>query len=179
MYSEDTCQNTDSFLEHLYVQYCRFVYNEAWKYHSNEFDVDDLVQEVWLNLCNKSEVLRSFSKAQMTAYLSVAVRHTAISVVRRQHAEISLEEINAIAYCELDYIHENVDRTIRIQLFRQLWPTVPPRTREILERKYILQESDEEIALHIGVRKNSVRTYLTRARREAYAILHGQIREHL
>lgn len=178
MHGTDVMVRTDAHLECLYNEYSRFVYKEAWKFHNNTFDVDDLVQEVWLKLCRKVDLLTGYSSAQLNAYLSVVVRNTAISSARKRHIHLSLDEADNIPYFEAEALHDNIDRLIRIQVFRQLWPSVPPQARELLERKYILQESDAEIAYEMGIHKNSVRMYLTRARKTAHAIL-SQHREAL
>ena len=46
-----------------------------------------------------------------------------------------------------------------------------------MESKYILQLSDKEIAKELDLAPQSVRSFLTRARRKAYAILKGEIED--
>ena len=43
----------------------------------------------------------------------------------------------------------------------------------VLESKYILELSDEEIAKELNIATKSVRSYLTRARRKAFAMMKG------
>lgn len=39
------------FIHELYETYSRLIYKEAWKYFDSIYDVEDLVQEVWIKLC--------------------------------------------------------------------------------------------------------------------------------
>lgn len=54
---------------------------------------------------------------------------------------------------------------------------LPERDKALLESKYILQLSDKEIAKELDLAPQSVRSFLTRARRKAYAILKGEIED--
>ena len=47
---------------------------------------------------------------------------------------------------------------------------LPERDNLLLEAKYILQLKDEEIAKQFNISQQSVRTYIMRARRKAYAL---------
>ena len=47
----------DAFIHELYETYSRLIYKEAWKYFDSLYDVEDLVQEVWIKLCQKADQL--------------------------------------------------------------------------------------------------------------------------
>ena len=47
---------------------------------------------------------------------------------------------------------------------------LPDKYRDLLNYKYLLELTDAEIAELIGIKKDSVRQYLTRARRAVYAL---------
>lgn len=95
--------------------------------------------------------------------------------MRKQHKECPLEYADSIAYQEAELLNNIMDRKTQVEVFRKVWPSVPANAREILERKYILNESDAEIAEAMGIGKNSVRMALTRARKTALAALKGKI----
>lgn len=167
--------NYDAFIRELYETYSRLIYKEAWKYFDSIYDVEDLVQEVWIKLCQKVDQLHDFSKARLVSYIATAVKNNAISMMRKQHKECPLEYADSIAYQEAEFLNNIMDRKMRVEAFRKIWPSVPAGSREILERKYILNESDAEIADAMGIGKNSVRMTLTRARKTALAALEGKI----
>lgn len=163
--------DSDSFFPQFYREYQQFVYQQAWKYTSAAFDVDDLVQDVWLKLCQKCELLSTYSKKQQLSYLAVAVRNTAISNARKAKGSCSIDFLENAAYDGANLLDEIFDRKFRIEAFRAAWVQVPGTTRELLERKYILMESDEEIARQMQIHPNSVRMALSRARKQAFSIL--------
>ena len=48
------------------------------------------------------------------------------------------------------------------------------RERDILKYRYLLDMGDEEIARVLGIKPSSVRMYLTRARKNAFAIFDSE-----
>lgn len=109
--------------------------------------------------------------AVTVAYLAAVVRNTACSFSRSTSHEVPLEYADKLTYCEAEILSRILDRKISIELFRKVWPCVPIASRTILERKFILNESDEEIAYVLGINKNSVRMYLSRAKKSALSVL--------
>lgn len=165
--------NGNAVLE-LYETYSRLVYKEAWKYFDSASDVDDLAQEVWVKICQKFDQLPNYSKAQLITYLITIVRNTAISMLRKHERDCPLECANNITYNEAELLNSIIDRKIRIEQFQKAWPSVPQTARELLERKYILGETDADIAKSMGIGRNSVRMALTRARKTALSVLEEQ-----
>ena len=66
------------------------------------------------------------------------------------------------------YIHEE-----DLEALADMLPKLPEKDRMVLESKYILELSDEEIAKELNIAAKSVRSYLTRARRKAFAMMKG------
>lgn len=163
--------DSQAMMEQLYDEYSCYVYKIAWQYCTCHTDVEDLVQEVWIRFCVNPHRLYTLSKPRQMSYISSTVRNTAISLTRNSVVELPLETAQRITYCEAEILNRVLDRKISASLFRQIWPRVPQPAREILERKYFLDESDAEIATALGIRSNSVRMYITRARRVAFAVL--------
>lgn len=158
-------------LLHIYDMYSKFTYHQAWKYFDSVHDVEDLVQEVWLKLCTKEEQLGGYSREQQAAYISTTVRNTAVSMMRKRTGEYPLEIAAGIGINEAEVLNEILDRRLKSHAFQQIWPNVPFSARELLERKYILMESDRTIAEAMGISPGSVRMYLTRARKTALSVL--------
>lgn len=169
--SELAEQELQVFLENTYCKYNQYVYKLAWQYCDTKDQIDDLVQDIWVKLCDKAEKLKALSEAKLLAYISTTIRNTAISLARKQKNNLPLNAVNNISYNEAEILNAVLDRQIKTQYFRKIWPYVPQPTRELLERKYVLHESDAEIALTVNIRISSVRMYLSRARKEAFAIL--------
>ena len=166
----DNIESGESFFYSLYQRYRRFVLSEAWKYCSNHYDVEDLTQEVWLILVGRVDQLERYSHYQLCGYISVAVRNTAISMYRIRRVEYPLSTAENLSYDEATLLNDVFDRKLKVEIFRNVWGNVPIKERELLERKYVLSQNDNEIAQIMGIRKNSVRMYLTRARKKAATV---------
>ena len=155
----------------LYNKYGKFVLKEAWKYCSNVQDVEDLTQEIWEKMSSKSETLKHYSHEQLCAYLAVSVRNQAITDARKKKDEYSLEVAEKVAYNEMDILDEHLDREYKKNAFYKYWRLVPQPSKELLERKYLLHETDAEIGLAMNMSPDSVRMALSRARKKAFAVL--------
>ena len=155
----------------LYDEYSLYVYKRAWQYSGNVVHIDDLVQEVWMNICANPDGISQLPKPQLMAYLSATVKNTACSLARKAPFELPLEDASSLAYNEADILNTILDRRLSVEAFRRVWPYVPEPARELLERKYFLEETDSEIAHALGIRSSSVRMYLSRARKTALSVL--------
>ena len=164
-------QRIGSSFHAFYDRYSRYVYKLAWQHCGCGIEVDDLVQEVWLRLCAKADELITFPPERQLCYISVTLRNTAISLARKEVDTLPLDVACGLAYQEVDSVNNALDRQLSKQHFQQLWPLIPQSVRELLERKYLLEESDAEIAHAMGIGVNSVRMYLSRARKIALSIL--------
>ena len=52
-----------------------------------------------------------------------------------------------------------------------VWDKLDPRSQYVLEARYILDKTDDEIADFLGIKPDSVRMALTRARKKAYDLM--------
>lgn len=159
------------FLTWLYAEYHLYVYKLAWQYCNDANLIEDFVQDIWLSLCAHNEKLSTLNKAQQLAYISATIRNAGASLSRCTTYEVSLENAYGITYTEADILNSIFDRKTTIQQFKRIWPQVPQPAREILERKYLLNQSDAEIAHSLGIRTNSVRMYISRAKKTAFSVL--------
>lgn len=161
-------------MDQFYETYSKFVYKEAWTYCQTLDETEDLTQDVWVKLCEKESLLTTLSPKQHFVYLSTTVRNMAISLSRKQKETLPLEYAEKYGYNESERLIEALDRKLSIEHFRAEWPKVPQPAKEVLERKYILLESDKEIAQNMKIAPASVRMYLTRARKTALTVLNKE-----
>ena len=177
-YVLDKCETEDDrqFMESLYLRYERLLFSTARKYISDFHTCEDVIQDSLIKLIKKIPVLRQFECCTLTAYIVSTVRNTAINHLRRtsRYNEILNEHndyfekspgFETLSLDELMILKENHSK------FLQLWESLNESDRILLEIKYILDCSDEEIAEIIGCKPASVRMKLTRARRRASSVL--------
>ena len=67
-----------------------------------------------------------------------------------------------------------VSRGIQLDQLRKIWAQIPVGDRLLLEQKYILKWTDQELASILGIQPQSVRMRLTRAKRRVIELLKAQ-----
>lgn len=92
--------------------------------------------------------------------------------VQRKHTVGSIDhEQFAFDYPDpTDSVEEQALLQLKVEQVQEAFTLLPERMKDILRYKYLLEMSDSEIAETLGIKKNSVREYLTRARRAVYQI---------
>lgn len=164
--------NRPDFLLQFYNQYRYYLYKQVWEQCYDAQSVEDIVQTVWEKLITKGELLRTLEHRQRLNYISKTVENTIREIARKQKVVVcSLEQIAEPAYDGTRILEQMQDKWMKQEYFQATWALVDADTRELLERKYWLDETDEQIASAMNISKDSVRMYLSRARRKALFIL--------
>lgn len=172
MHKTSDKNNKPDFLLQFYNQYRNFLYKQVWNQCYSKQDVGDIVQTVWEKLIAKEELLRTLAHGQRLNYISKAVENTIKELTRKQKVPLcSLDQIVEPAYDGTQFLERLQDKRMKHEHFQAAWAQVDDDARELLERKYWLNETDEEIASAMNISKASVRMYLSRARRRALSIL--------
>ena len=177
-------ENDREFITAVFQQYQRLMYQTIYRSVKNAWDTEDLMQSVLEQLIKKVNVLRQLNRDQMVSYIVVSCRNSAAGHWRykKKHPCVLLDE----GYELID--NENDQEAIEFQIisenerqcFAELWGTLDERSRYILEKHYILGQSDAELARELGVQPQSVRMALSRARKSALKrIKEASKREHL
>lgn len=167
-----------AFVRELYSRYSRLMFAEALRRVSNRQDCEDIVQDAVESLCEKADTLRVLPPAALPAYVVYTVKNKSISflrhqaVVSRHTADLGdegLEDFESSAPSPEEWLElrERADGLGRI------WPLLPEEDRELLYRKYILGQDNEELAEVFRCRRDSVRMRLSRARRRAVSLMKG------
>lgn len=168
-----------AFMEGLVHSYERLVYSEIRKITADSWAVDDIYQIVWEKLIGKIALLRSRGRDQRINYIISAAKNTARNYIR-DHAYPK-------EYPFEDYLDvsgpSGGDGHIELRLMKQeelaclarAWVGLDERSRYILEGYYILEKPMEELARELGIQPKSIRMALTRARKNAYALLKREL----
>lgn len=168
----------ERYVEQLYERYHRLMFFVAGKYSSDPGQYEDIVQDCLVKLAEKTETLRTLSEPALASYIMAAAKNTALNYVRRQNYDQKLivhyEDVvaNLTAWQSLDASLDDVvieleDR----ERVRAIWSQLDEETRRILEGKYYLEYENWELARILGVKTDSVRMKLTRARRKVLELL--------
>lgn len=161
------------FFERLYFEHRLLMLRKACAILEDPHEAEDALNMAWLALLKKIPLLRGFNKYSLRSYLISTIRNISLNLLR-QKRELLIEDIEAAidvfppGEAQLD--EGLLPRDAADELMRLL-EGLPKRDLLVLEMKYVQELSDEEIAGALNIKKDSVRTYLTRARRRAKKVL--------
>ncbi len=153
----------------LFLQNERSMYMMAIRIVKEHHTACDIVSMTCVKMIEKTNYLRSIDLQKQTPYILSIVRNTAYSYLRKRRTEKlwtvpdermldSISDDNGIddaLICEAEnqLLHEAIQR-------------LKPANHDLLVMKYFTQMSDEAISKELGIAKDSVRCYLTRARHD-------------
>ena len=128
-----------------------------------------------LRLIDHLDTLRRLEPEGLAGYIAAACRHTAYNAVRdsSRHPWLPLDGGPEVPD-ERQEVEDRVLRRLELDALAQVWPRLDENTRWLLEARYILDYSDGELARELGVKPDSVRMALTRARRKARRLIENQ-----
>ena len=157
-----------TYVQMFYKAYHKLLYREARKYLNSTEDIDDIVQDSVVKLIENLDTIRSLSPNRQVSYAVTVTRNLAINLLIRQK-RITLESLDELEPYVKDSndLEAQVGHHEKLQLFHTVWKQMPTDIRLLLEQKYILGQADAEIAADLGIRPESVRMRLTRAKRIA------------
>lgn len=160
----------------LYDEFKNLMFFTAKKYISSQIVCEDIVQDSVVQLIEKIDVIREKERCVLAAYIVSIVRNVSINYLKQesmmQQHTVYLEdsEINNIP-CPALPPEELLLAKERAALLSDVLQQLPETEQLLLEGKYILEYSDEELAEQLNCKPSSIRMKLTRARRHALSIL--------
>ena len=165
------------FMTRVFVEYQRLMYATIAKIMPNQWSTEDVLQSTLIKLIDKIEVLKSLSHEQMVNYLIVACRNTAYNQIRydKNHSSISFEDyiVDDEPSSDSSLVEDQILLHATLNALSNVWHQLDARTQYLLEARYILDKSPEEIALDLGIKPDSTRMALTRARKKAAQLMNG------
>ena len=149
-----------AFMINLYEQCHKAMYRQAYDILRDHGEAEDAVQDTLVKLIGRMAALRTMPQGQLLPYAVIAAKSTAIDRWRRRKKE----------------------RVGASEDFAEGWSAAPEEQlgafidmeRDILMYRYILEMSDEEIAGLLNIKPGSVRMCLSRARKNAFAVLEAE-----
>jgi len=171
--------NDRKFMTSLYLNYRRLMYSEINKVVRSSYDADDVMQSALEKLIDKIPLLRSRSRDQLVNYIISTCKFTAYNYVSRGagNREVPLEDHVELPDTDQSG-HEIELRLIKgeeLDAMRRVLSRLDDRTRFLLEGYYFLEKPMAELSKDLGIRPDSVRMALARARRKAFALLQNEI----
>lgn len=157
-----------AFMEYLYIEHRSTMFKTAMRILRHKEDAEDVVQAACLSLCKKISLLRTLECNTLRSYVVISIKNFAINLLRNRGRKPEL------LWGDTDYCDSLLNGQNAVQedpifnfdqdLLNSAIIKLPQRERHLLEKKYVLQFSDEEIAKDFGVKPASVRVMLMRTK---------------
>lgn len=163
------------FLCRLYANCDRLMYATAGKFTANQQDKEDIVQDTLVRIVKYVAYLRKLDCCTLPSAVVILTRNTAINFARHRSV---VQKYTSPSGWDPDEIPpgndvSTVEDMVALSEMRNsldtIWPKLSRNDRILLEGRYILDLSDEELAKFVNCKPSSVRMKLTRARRNALA----------
>lgn len=168
-----------AFMQEVYQQNERLMYAIALKYASNTQDCEDIVHDTVEKLCKNIAKIKELPNSALRAYVVYAVRNTAInfrkhqSTINRHIQQLSGDDSNS----ECDQPESIIERIEDLQEKRtrltKVWTQLTDAEQELLYRKYVLEQTTEELAGIFQCSRDSIRMRLSRVRRKSLRLMKG------
>lgn len=167
-----------AFMSNLYLTYNRLMYDQIFQIVHDKSITEDLLQDVLVNLIDRIGELQIKSRDHLVNYIISSCKNRAFNYLRgkRAHPETSIDLLldmpdplqNGTQIESFLIAKDEISRLARI------WDRLNPRDQYILESYYIMEMSTHEIGQELGIKPDSVRMALTRARKTAYQLMEQQ-----
>lgn len=171
-------EDNKSFMINLYKNYYSLVRKTVFSITHDNKDIEDLIDDVFIKLIEKIVLIRTFECYKTITYIIYTSRSIALNYIKHKKVEYKhmylYENIEGFSQYEDDLL-ERIIHQEEIELLSFAISKLPQQQKDLLYFKYFLEMSDDEIANLFGIAQNSVRQYLTRARRSAKKIMEKEM----
>lgn len=157
-----------NYMEWLYEKHQRLMLATAWKYTSDQFEVEDIVSDSIVSLIKKVDQLRSMEHNALRLYIVSTVRNTSINHFKKRKGIddrfvlIGDEMVSQlVAY---DNIEQKISLKDELLSIIRVIHSLPPKEQAVLRMKCVDGMRNDEIAQATGLALESIRKYLSRAR---------------
>lgn len=165
------------FIQMLFLENKQAMFRMAMKITKNEHTAWDMVLATCVAMIDHIGKLREIISCKRASYIISMVKNTSLMYLRKRRRENTWLVADEKVFDWATHEHHDVDEDLiaeaEIGELREALNRIHKNHRELLEMKYFANMSDEEIASQLGIGKDSVRFYLTKARRSLKEALKG------
>lgn len=172
-------ENDRAFMAELFIQYNRLMYSEIYKIVNDPWTTEDLVQTILEKLINKVQELRIKDRERLVNYIITACKNCARSHLRKQHRHPDVQFDDGWDSEDTEHDRQAIEYRLisseNLSALSRVWPKLDARNRWILESRYIQDKPPKEMAKELGIKSESLRMVLSRARRTAYRLMEEEL----
>ena len=165
------------FITNIYENYYVQMKKHAYNIVKSEESAEELVQDAFVNLIDRINVVMSVDPGKLPSYIMSTIRNIAINKWKQDNKDkkftLSMDDDDVKIWLKDDKaLPEDIYiKKESLAMLNKALSSLPERDYLLLEAKYVLRLKDEEIAKQFNISPQSVRIYAMRARRKAYSIL--------
>lgn len=162
-----------TFMLNLYQDYYGLMWKTVYSITHDADNAEDLINDIFVKLIEKISLIRTLDDCKTATYVVYTSRSVAINFIK--HRDVQKKHVHygegiglaeAISGLE-DTIENRIIHQEEIEEMGNAILRLPEKQKDLLYFKYILEMDDAEIAEILRISPDSVRQYLTRARRKA------------
>ena len=156
------------YFQQFYEENKGLLFYIVCKYAKDPTEREDLMQDSLVRLLKNEEVLRRLCKEQCTKYMELTVKSAWLDMERRRCREKLILLDEGALEALIGSIRVDAEESDAVT---QLCCGLSARDWAVLEGKYILGYSEEQLGEQFGISTDSMRALLSRARKRARKIL--------
>lgn len=163
-----------TFFEHFYQENKRFIFFIAGKYTAINEEREDLVQDAVERLLGNISTLKELSESKAKKYIALTVKAAFLdSEKKKPSSSTEFDDTVLETFVRAGLVVPTDGRKNSAHLeVAQLKEELNHRDWLVLEGKYILGYSQEELGRQLGVAPDSVRMIICRTKEKARKILY-------
>lgn len=150
-------QGNNQGLEILFKTYFHFLYIQAYRFVSNKEIAEELTQDVFVSLWEKRKTIKI--EGNIKAYLSTAIKNKSLNYLKTSFSkQYFIGEIPELP--QVDYLSESKELE---QLIEEAIEGLPEKCGIIFRLSRFSDMTYDEIANHLGISKDTVKTQIKTA----------------
>ena len=159
------------YIASLFSEHRKLFYSIAKGYAENPMDAEDIIQTSIESLIRASSRFMEIPEEKQLAYIAAVIRHDCVDFKRKKNRHPECSNYNSVIDSAADEHQDFVRRIEAREQIDLILSGLKEDDRVILELKYVLEATTEEIAEILGCQKQSVFMRLSRAKNRAHEIL--------
>lgn len=166
------------YMAGIYKEYHRLMFAVARAHTKDAGCVEEIVSENCCGLIKNIHTFRDLESNKQKFYIVSTVRNTSLNLLGKQQRSkrfaVSAEKETIEAAPDNFDVERKILLEEELSLVWRASEQLPPNEREVLQMKYGMGMSDNEIAKALGLMESSIRKYVERARKHIKEILYGE-----
>ena len=165
-----------AFMTRIYLDYGRLMYSVAIEIVRDPHIAEDMVSGAILAMIKDIDALRKINSFRLRSYIASIVRNDSIDYVRKRNRQgkyfFMPDDDSVLNNIPSEgAVDDALLRSAEIESLRGAIEKLSENERLLLTMKYVDEAEDSDIARLLGIGKDSVRVYLSRARKHLQRII--------